>query len=178
MTNPSLRTWTVDDIETVRNIAWVTWKETYGPFIPEKDLRAYLDDQYSRTKLEEKVRNHLLRGVIASWDNVDVAYMIVASVPQEGRCYVSSVYVLPAYQGKGIGSSLLSLAREIARGEGYNSIWLAVMTENRAAREWYERMGFQFPQEAPFTMGSTTVNHLIGFQRFDEHTSHDRVHSV
>ena len=38
---------------------------------------------------------------------------------------------------------MLSLARNIARGEGFDSIWLAVMAENRAARAWYERMGFR-----------------------------------
>jgi ribosomal protein S18 acetylase RimI-like enzyme len=164
MSNPALRTWTADDCGTVRQIAWETWKATYGSFIPEEDLRAYLDAQYADRLLLEKIRNPSVHGFLASWDHVDAAYMIVTVAAQERRCYVSSVYVLPAFQGKGIGGTLIAEAGRCARGKGFDRIWLGVMAENGAARGWYERNGFVFTERAPFTMGGTTVEHLIGYQ--------------
>lgn len=167
MSNSVLRAWTADDCDSVRRIAWETWKAAYASFIPETDLRVYLDTHYSDRALLDKVRNPSIRGFIAAWDGVDAAYMIVSIAAQEHRCYVSSVYVLPSYQGKGIGGVLIEEARRCARAGGFDRIWLGVMVENTAARAWYERNGFLFTETAPFTMGATTVEHLIGYQTFD-----------
>ena len=168
MSNPVLRAWTADDYGTVRSIARETWKTAYGAFIPEADLRAYLDTHYADRVLQEKINNPSFRGYIASWDGVDAAYMIVAIGPQENRFYVSSVYVLPSFQGRGIGGVLLAEARRCAREKGLDRIWLGVMVDNSAARAWYERNGFLFTERAPFAMGATTVEHLIGYQLLDK----------
>jgi ribosomal protein S18 acetylase RimI-like enzyme len=74
------------------------------------------------------------------------------------------VYVLPSYQGQGIGGKLMRAAEERALAAGMKELWLGVMVQNTAALEWYRRNGFSFVEEAPFTMGKTTVNHLIGFR--------------
>jgi ribosomal protein S18 acetylase RimI-like enzyme len=167
MTDPAVRAWTADDCGTVRRIALETWKAAYGSFIPEADQRAYLERSYAEQVLREKIRTPTIRGYIAAWDGVDVAYMIVSLSAEEHRCSVSSVYVLPAYQGKGIGRVLLAEARRCARANGCDRIWLGVMVENTAARAWYERNGFVFTERAPFTMGGTTVEHVIGYQMID-----------
>ncbi len=167
MSNPALRAWNGDDCGTVRRIALETWKAAYGSFIPEADLRAYLERHYADQVLREKVETPAIRGFIAAWDGVDVGYMIVSLPAEEHRCYVSSVYVLPGYQGKGIGRVLLAEARRCARANGLDRIWLGVMVDNTAARTWYEQNGFLFTERAPFTMGGTTVEHLIGYQMID-----------
>ena len=165
-TEPALRTWTVADIDTVRRIARETWKATYGPFIPDADLEGYLNTRYAVAALTENIRDPNIRGYLASSEGRDVGYMIVSTPATEDRCYVSSVYVLPACQGKGIGRALMGEARRYARDRGFDRIWLGVMTANSAARAWYERSGFIFVEKAPFTMGSTTIEHLIGYQKF------------
>ena len=52
-------------------------------------------------------------------------------------------------------------------------IWLGVMLQNTRTRQWYERIGFVFVKEEPFTMGATSVPHLIGYRPIvlttDEH---------
>jgi ribosomal protein S18 acetylase RimI-like enzyme len=84
---------------------------------------------------------------------------------QEKRFYVSSIYVLPLYQGKGLGMKLIRAAETWAIANHFDDVWLGVMMQNVNALAWYKKIGFQFVEEAPFTMGQTTVNHLIGYKR-------------
>lgn len=70
-----------------------------------------------------------------------VVGVIVLQVADEGF-YVDNVAVHPTVNGTGVGRSLLELAEEEARRQGYNSIYLAtheLMVENRAL---YTRIGY------------------------------------
>jgi len=58
----SLRNWTKEDFQTVRNILLVTWKDAYN-FIPEKDIITHLENYYGEAKLLELFDNHLVMGI-------------------------------------------------------------------------------------------------------------------
>ena len=83
---------------------------------------------------------------------------------KENRFYLASLYLLPAFQGKGIGGRLLQAAEERAGAYGLTELWVGVMVQNEAAGRWYERKGFHFVREEPFRMGGTTVPHKIGYK--------------
>lgn len=157
-----VRRWSPTDIPTVQHIAWTTWIATYGSFIPERDLRAFFDEYYTREMLEPYCTGDCARGFLADVDAVPAGFAKTALHRDEGRFYLSSLYVLPAFQGRGIGSRLLHASEEFALTLGVREVWLGVMTQNPAALDWYRRLGFQFVREEPFTMGQTTVSHLIG----------------
>jgi ribosomal protein S18 acetylase RimI-like enzyme len=90
--------------------------------------------------------------------------MIMSFNANTGRCNVASIYVLPESQGYGLGSMLMQEASRAALEAKYDRIWLGVMSENSPTIAWYRALGFRFIEEAPFTMGKTTVRHLIGFR--------------
>jgi ribosomal protein S18 acetylase RimI-like enzyme len=159
--------WTDDDLPALRHIAWETWRATYGGFIPEEDMRAYHEEHYALAALRALRQRPSARGFIARSAGIPVGYMVMALDRERGRCSISSIYVLPAYQGAGAGSLLMDEARAVARSNGFDRIWLGVMEKNRTTIGWYERLGFRFPEQAPFRMGSTTVNHLIGYMHID-----------
>jgi ribosomal protein S18 acetylase RimI-like enzyme len=58
----------------------------------------------------------------------------------------------------------MKTAEDRAVALGMSEVWLGVMIQNTPALEWYKRTGFHFVEEAPFTMGNTTVVHLIGYR--------------
>jgi ribosomal protein S18 acetylase RimI-like enzyme len=76
----------------------------------------------------------------------EVVGLIVLGVDDEGF-FVDNVAVDPSHQGGGVGRALLEHAETVARGEGFDSIYLythELMTENlamysRAGYEEYER---------------------------------------
>jgi ribosomal protein S18 acetylase RimI-like enzyme len=160
----SIRPWTLGDLPHLRRIGWETWKATYGKFIPEEDLRAYHDEHYSIEALTRNFQKPSTRGYLALLGADPSGYMLMSFDSEAGRCHVSSIYVLPARQGHGLGSMLLDEAFRVAREAGYDRVWLGVMSENTPTIAWYRALGFTFPEEAPFTMGKTTVSHLIGYK--------------
>ncbi len=152
----------VTDTTVMRTILWKTWIATYGPFIPPEDLRSYFEEHYGEAAIERLLRDPCVEGHIAAWDLLDAAVMITRWNASEGRFYVSSLYVLPEFQGRGIGKAMLARAADRARAAGVNKLWLGVMVQNTQALAWYRALGFSFDEELPFHMGKTPVTHLIG----------------
>jgi len=161
---PSIRPWTAEDIPDVRRIGWDTWKATYGPFIPEADLRAYHEEHYSPPALLKRVRRPGTRGYMALLGGMAAGYMIMSFDAKAGRCNVASIYIHPDCQGHGLGSMLMREAFRVAGEAGFDRVWLGVMTQNTPTLAWYRSLGFTFVQEEPFTMGRSTVLHYIGYR--------------
>jgi diamine N-acetyltransferase len=158
------REWTENDFEPVRHVLLDTWLDAYGSFIPEEDISGYFASTYSIDKLSALYRSPTSKGYIAEDNTAVVGFERLQYDEKQNRLYVSSVYVLPGNQGKGIGRHLLLLAEEEARRLRLDRIWLGVMTQNIPSVEWYKKIGFTFIQEEPFTMGATVVQHLIGYK--------------
>ncbi|MBM2841431.1 MAG: Histone acetyltransferase HPA2-like protein [Bacteroidetes bacterium] len=159
-----IRVWKEEDIEKVRTVFWETWMATYSSYIPESDLQQFLDEHYSRQVLHHMLTKGEVYGFIAEIRDSVAGVMRCTHKRDEGRFYVNSLYVRPAYQHAGVGTRLMGEAARQAIACGCNAIWLGVMQKNIVAYEWYKKIGFRFVEEAPFTMGTTTVNHLIGFK--------------
>lgn len=162
-TKITLRNWTKEDFGAVRNILLVTWKDTYN-FIPEKDILTHLEKYYSEAKLLELFDNPSAMGILVEVEDQAVGWMKLFEDKAAERFYISSLYVLPQYQGFGIGKKLLLAADETASRLNYNKIWLGVMKDNIKALDWYRKIGFHFIEEEPFKMGETEVLHLIGYK--------------
>ncbi len=161
----TIREWTTEDLPAVRHITWETWVATYSSFIPMDDLRGYFEKVYSVEALAALMEPSTFQGLLAIEDGVPAGYGKVKYNSGEKRCYISSLYILPDFQGRGIGGKLLARGEEFARTFGVDEVWLGVMVQNTGALAWYRKIGFQFVEEAPFTMGKTTVNHLIGYRK-------------
>jgi ribosomal protein S18 acetylase RimI-like enzyme len=62
---------------------------------------------------------------------------------QSKRCYlIANVAVDPAYRRKGIAKALTNSAIEHAKNRGAAEIWLHVRSENEAAKNLYQALGF------------------------------------
>jgi len=168
-----VRHWVPTDIPSVRHIAWTTWLATYASFIPEADLRVFFDAYYTPEALARFCTAEDARGFLAELDRVPAGFAKTAYHGEESRFDLNSLYVLPQYHGMGIGSRLLAASEQYALSLGAPDIWLGVMTQNVAAVEWYRRIGFRFVREEPFTMGRTTVQHLIGYRTITRTSSDD-----
>ncbi len=158
-----IRYTTNSDYPVIRKILWETWLNAYS-FIPEEDLRTYLDAAYNDQQLILLVNNKANQSIITEVNKTPVSWMRLNNNESELRFYISSIYVLPEYQGYGIGRKLFSFAEKEAVKNNYDRIWLGVMTENIKAVEWYRKIGFVFVEEEPFKMGNSEVMHLIGYK--------------
>jgi ribosomal protein S18 acetylase RimI-like enzyme len=169
MSRVDVRPWTEDDLPAVREITWETWLATYVSLVRVEDLKSYFDDHYSLEALVDFFRRPECGGLLATADGEPAGYARTRLSAEEGRFYVTSLYVLPRFQGLGLGTRLLDLSARAALARGSTKIWLGVMTGNTRTVEWYRRLGFAFVEELPFTMGSTTVPHLIGYKTLESY---------
>jgi len=159
-----IKAWADADLPAIRHITWDTWVQTYSSFIPVEDLRAYFDEHYSLEALRAIVAVPEDGGFVAIVDGTPAGFVRTHWEESEKRFYVSSLYVLPEHQGHGLGGMLMAAAEEKAVKRQASAIWLGVMEKNVRTLEWYRKQGFQFVEEAPFAMGQSSVNHLIGYK--------------
>jgi diamine N-acetyltransferase len=159
----SIRRWLRADLPTIQRLLLETWLDAYAPFIPREDLAGYLNAQYSQAKLEGLFEDPNVTGLVAEADGVVIGYAKLYHARAEQRFYVHQLYILPASQGLGLGHRLMACAEERARELGADQIWLGVMVKNAQAAAWYKKMGYTVTETAPFVMGSTTVDHYIGY---------------
>ena len=159
----TIRNWTREDFTIVKNILLTTWKDTYS-FIPEKDILTHFEKFYSYDRLIEILNDPFSKGIIAEVNLVSAGWLKLFEDIINKKFFVSSLYVLPEFQGYGLGKKLLIEAYRIARQKQFKKIWLGVMNQNVKALEWYKNLGFFFVEEEPFQMGATQVMHLIGYK--------------
>jgi diamine N-acetyltransferase len=126
-------------------------------------LAGYLHAQYSQAKLEALFEDPDVTGLVAGADGAVIGYAKLYHARAEQRFYVHQLYILPASQGQGLGHRLMACAEERAHELGTDRIRLGVMVKNAQAVAWYKKMGYVVTETAPFVMGSTTVDHYVGY---------------
>ena len=162
-----VRRWTLDDLIVIQDVLWKTWVDSYSHFISEEDLKGYFSEHYDLDSLRSLYHNPLADGFVGLEDDKIVGFMRTAREPEENRYYVSSIYVLPQFQGHGIGRALMVRAAEEARGFKLDRLWVGVMVQNTQAGDWYKSMGYEIVRTEPFVMGKSTVDHYIGFIKLE-----------
>lgn len=163
LTEITIRNWTREDFSIVKNILLATWKNTYT-FIPEEDILSHFEKHYSVDRLIEILNDPFSNGIIAEVNSVPAGWLKLFEDHINKKFFVSSLYVLPEFQGFGLGKKLLNEAYRIAKEKQFSKVWLGVMKQNVRSLEWYQKLGFIFDEEEPFQMGSTQVMHLIGYK--------------
>ena len=170
------RRWNENDMTGINNLLLETWLDAYSSFIPESDLISYHQATYNVEALVTMYKTPGISGFVAESDRSLVGCIRTRIAQDENRFYVPSLYILPHHQGKGIGRSLMTLAVDEAVAHGYDRIWIGIMEKNKEGLDWYMKFGYQIIEEAPFTMGKTTVNHYIGYVLVKSFTPHRLEH--
>ncbi|MEW5799823.1 MAG: GNAT family N-acetyltransferase [Bacteroidota bacterium] len=158
------REWNMDDTAATQKVLLNTWIASYADFIPMKDIHWYFNNYYSDINFARLHDDPNVWSFVAEVKSHVVGYARGKVNQEQNRFYLESLYVLPEFQGQGIGTELLKMVELKAKELQYFEIWLGVMVQNIPSLEWYKKLGFQFVEESPFQMGKTSVNHLIGFR--------------
>jgi ribosomal protein S18 acetylase RimI-like enzyme len=66
-----------------------------------------------------------------------------------GSFYICALALLPGFRGRGVGTKMLSIAREQAYQRGFGTLSLLVFEQNEGAVRLYERNGFEVAGRAP-----------------------------
>ncbi|MCF7825324.1 MAG: GNAT family N-acetyltransferase [Candidatus Marinimicrobia bacterium] len=159
-----VRHWRRSDLPSIQQVAWDTWADAYGSFVPEEDRQEFHDSYYALQKLQNLYDSKVVDGCVAVVDQSIVGYSKTYWNQQDLQFFITSLYVLPAYQKLKLGKLMMEYGINIARNYKVDRVWLGVMVDNLPAIEWYHRQGFVFEESKPFTIGKTIIEHLYGYK--------------
>ena len=114
-----------------------TWKAAYRGLVPDGFLDSLTDECCAPRIVPEKgllvcERNGCLIGAVGFGPD--------RQVPDGGTGEIYSLYVLPEYWRTGAGRELFCAARKSLQQDGFDSIRLWTLSQNRRARQFYEKM--------------------------------------
>lgn len=136
-----IRLATIEDARIMGEIHYYTWLTTYARIIDEGYLRAQSIEKSIRIFKKNKCINHL----VASLNNQVCGFSgYGASRDQDIANYgeIYALYVLKAFQNKGVGKALLVEVSKTLKIMGYSNIYLWVLLDNKQAISFYEQNGF------------------------------------
>ena len=105
------------------------------------------DDDWQEARFRSTFRPSRWQVVVV--DGEDAGAFALDDSP--GGRFLSNVYILPQYQGRGIGTLLLTRLMGDAFGRGM-SVTLSVLKVNERARRLYERLGFSVCGEEDYKL--------------------------
>lgn len=130
-----------DTPESVSYIYETSWKCAYKDIIPQ----SYLDN-IEKGKWCKAIKNPDLCSLILLDHEKMIgtaSYCPSRFMSMSGFGEIVSLYLLPEYCGQGYGNLLLCAAIDGLAKMGYKIVFLWVLEENRNARCFYEKFGFQ-----------------------------------
>lgn len=139
------------------------WRETFRHTTTPENVKAYLDSTYTLELITTNINDPTRRIVVVASHDGEVAgfaVLVTDSSPSEpsiadwpSPIELQKIYIDTPYHGAGLAKLLTDGTYDLARSEGYQSIWLGVLPINTRAVRFYEKSGFVKVGEHGFWVG-------------------------
>jgi ribosomal protein S18 acetylase RimI-like enzyme len=160
---PLIRKAAIADVSILSDFAGRAFFDAYSGTMNDEDIRSYVKKSFSLEALREQLSSFgsifhiaLVEGQMAGytklrWDRIRDELAGQRSIELE------RIYVDGRNYRNGMGTLLFNHAKEFARSNRYNLIWLAVWQKNQRAISFYQKAGMEIFGVQHFTVG-TIVN--------------------
>ena len=137
-----------EDSRQIAEVHVKTWQSSYADIFP-KDRLAELGEEIA-------ARTERWQSNIANLEQLPAFFVAetgkgkIVGFAGGGRqnnpkipydCEIFVIYILPKFQKRGIGRSLMSAASAYLQAAGFSSLILWVLEENASSRGFYEKLG-------------------------------------
>ncbi|GAA4278834.1 GNAT family N-acetyltransferase [Aquimarina mytili] len=149
------------DAESISFLGKKTFDQSFGHLFNDRsDLIGYLDDTFSKIKIENSIAKYHNMYWYVHDNDMPVGYAkLQLNAPSEfiegntGVCKLQKIYFLKSYASQGIGGKLQNMIFDEAIEHGNTHLWLSALKENKRAVVFYERNNYKIVGEHPFTIG-------------------------
>ena len=153
---------TRNDATALSHIFSESWRLAYQGILPHKDLSWLISKRDGRWWSEAVNRRHIL---VVEFENEIVGYAHIGpnrkpALGAQGEIF--ELYILPVYQGLGLGSLLFKEARHFLYLRGYDGLVVWSLSENNIACNFYQGKGGRQVAQA-FEKFSTRKVHKIAY---------------
>jgi len=151
--------------QLVLDVAIPVFTTTFAHTCTEADMEEYITSNFTLDKILAELSNPNKRFIIAiipsTGECCGFAQLTIGStepclshIETPTMVELQRIYVGLAHHGSGLGKSLMDSAINVAKTEGFEWIWLGVYEENKRAKRFYEKLGFEKVGTHDFWVGS------------------------
>lgn len=150
----------ISDLYCLQALAKQTFLEAFSEGNSPEEMRHYLCERFSLTKLLEELSNPLSQFYFVAEQSRRLGYLKVNRGSAQSETMgneameIERIYLLQDYYGKGYGQVLLDTAIEVAKQLGVQYVWLGVWEHNHRAVAFYKKNGFEVFGDHIFQFGN------------------------
>ncbi len=156
------------DIEILALLGRLTWAESHGHYIDDKNnLLKYLDENFSVSKTEQNINNPKQLFYIMYADDLPIGYAklivnaIQENVASQNNCRLERIFILNDFIPLKIGKQLLTYVEEQAKALQLDTMWLSVYIKNKRAIRFYERNEFKNVGDLNFIVNGKSYENIV-----------------
>ena len=138
------------DIQVLALLGRLTWAESHGHYIEEKnDLLKYLNEHFSVVETKKNISNPNQFFYIIYVDDLPVGYAKLVvnafneNITSQKSCQLERIFILNDFIPLKIGQQLLTFVEEHARKMELDTMWLTVYIKNARAIRFYIKNEFK-----------------------------------
>ncbi len=157
-----------NDIMELVSISRSTYFNAFIADNSAENMRLYLDSAFSKSALDEDLKNKESEFHFAYLMDVVVGYFKInwgeaqKDIKDKDGFEIERIYVLKEFQRKKLGQEMLEKTIEIAKSKNVKHVWLGVWEKNIKAIRFYERNSFERFGEHDFMLGEEKqTDHLM-----------------
>lgn len=154
-----IRQATEADIEPIEQVARETWETDYPDILHRETIEEEVEEWYNDDQLEIELEEEDAILLVAEIDGEVVGF--THAVRRRRTGYILRVYTSPDHRGEGVGSELLTKARDVLLTRGVDNVRAMVLAENEPGNAFYESFGFEKVDEEETVIGGDTYTENV-----------------
>jgi ribosomal protein S18 acetylase RimI-like enzyme len=160
MTDIKIQKVTLDHMDQLQKIGRQTFYETFASGNTEENMKNYLDEGFSVSKLTTELSDNNAEFYFATLEDQVIGYLKLnfgqsqTELQDDHALEIERIYVLKDFHGKSVGQILYDKAMQIAKQKCADYVWLGVWEENPRAINFYKKNGFVAFDKHVFKLGN------------------------
>jgi RimJ/RimL family protein N-acetyltransferase len=160
MSEPVIRTATVDDAATLADLGARIFRETFAPDNRPADLEQYIGSAFSEAIQRAELTDAAFHTWLLEIDGVLAGHAQLRLAPPPDRLAppdaieLRRFYIDRAWHGRGLAQALMRAVERDAAVRDVSALWLGVWEHNPRAIAFYRKFSFLDVGSQPFVMGS------------------------
>jgi diamine N-acetyltransferase len=151
----------IEDLSTIQEMAERTWWPTYGKILTPVQIRFMLDNIYNTGTLRTAMEDGSQQFILLKNETVCQAFASYGQRKENPVVYkLHKIYVLPENHGKGYGALMIQEIKKRLLAQNIRILDLNVNRYN-AARNFYEKIGFEVIREEDVPIGPYWMNDFV-----------------
>jgi len=164
-----IRRATSDDAKSLTDLSYTTFWDAFAhhPKNAPDDLAHYMRQAFSVEQIADELNDPRavflmaeIEGELAGYAKL-VCDHIEPGISAEKPIELNRLYSQQKFLGQGVGQTLMDACFDLARENGFDTIWLGVWEYNPRAQRFYEKNGFKEVGSHTFVLGSDPQTDLL-----------------